>query len=314
MEADQPPPREVLGRERIPAVDTHHERTHGTGQKDLTVGIRIHNNLAAMSAHRHLAQATGRVSRAMERLSSGLRINRAADDPAGLAISEGLKARIRSLGVASRNAADGISVVQTAEGALGEISSILIRMKELTVQSLNGTNTGQERGYLDTEFQALVQEITRIGQGTEFNGKRLLDGSAGVLSLHVGIGSGAAAGVDLDLSRSFTAAGLNLGTQNIATLPGPSAQPVLPALEDALETVNCGRARFGALQNRLESAIRGNMNYQENLAAANSRIRDVDVAREMSELTSAQILQQAAVSILGQAQQGPGLALRLLGL
>jgi len=278
------------------------------------LGIRIRSNQAPLNTHRHLAQATRRVSRSMERLSSGLRINRAADDPAGLAISEGIKSDIRALDVATRNAADGISVVQTADGALDEISGILIRMRELTIQSYSGTYTQSERSHLDREFQTLAEEITRIGHGTEFNGKKLLDGSAGVLSLQVGIGVDSASTIDLDLNRVFTAAGLGVATQNIATLPGPSAQPVLPALDAAMETLGQGRARLGALQNRLESTIRTNMNYQENLAAANSRIRDVDVAAETSVLASAQILQQAAVSILGQAQQMPRMALTLLGI
>ncbi|PID80283.1 flagellin FliC [bacterium DOLZORAL124_64_63] len=278
------------------------------------MGIRIRSNQAALNAHRHLAQATNRVSLSMERLSSGLRINRAGQDPAGLAISENIKSDIRALEVATRNAADGIGVVQTADGALDEISNILIRMRELTIQSYNGTNTARQRAHLDKEFQTLTQEISRIGGSTEFNGRNLLDGSAGVLALQVGIDADADATIELDLRQIFTAAGLGLSTQNIASLPGPSAQPVLPALESALTKVSRGRARLGAVQNRLESAIRTNMNYQENLAAANSRIRDVDVAAETSELAGAQILQQAAVSILSQAQQMPRMALSLLGI
>lgn len=278
------------------------------------MGIRINTNIGALSTQRYLARATNRVSKSMERLSSGLRINRAGDDAAGLAISEGLKADIRALDVVTRNAADGISVVQTADGAMEEISSILIRMRELTMQSATGTVTNQQRGHLDSEFQTLIAEITRIGEGTEFNGVKLLDGSAGLMSLHVGIGTEASSSIDLDLSDAFTAGGLALTTTNIATLPGPSAQPVMPLLEEAMHTLNQGRAKLGAMQNRLESTIRVNMNYQENLAAANSRIRDVDVAHETSELTSAQILQQVAVSMLSQANTAPNIALRLLGI
>jgi len=250
----------------------------------------------------------------MERLSSGLRITRASDDAAGLAISEGLKADIRALDVVTRNAADGISVVQIADGAMDEISNILIRMRELTMQSVTGTVTNDQRGHLDAEFQTLMEEITRIGEGVDFNGISLLDGSAGILDLHVGIGDSASSSIDLDLSDSFTAGGLALTTLNIATLPGPSAQPVMPVLDQAMQTLNEGRARLGAMQNRLESTIRVNLNYQENLSAANSRIRDVDVARETSELTSAQILQQVAVSMLSQANTAPNIALRLLGI
>ena len=278
------------------------------------MGIRINTNLGSLITQRHLMNSTNRVSKSLERLSSGLRINRAADDAAGLAISEGLKSDIRSLDVVTRNAADGISVVQTAEGALDEISTILIRMRELAMNSSTGTVGVKERGYLDSEFQALIDEITRIGNGTEFNGTKLLDGSAGVMALHVGIGDEASSNIDLDLSGSFTASGLTLSTLNIINGPmGPAAQPVFDRLEGAMKTLNAGRASLGAMQNRLESTIRVNMNYQENLSAANSRIRDVDIAQETSELTSAQILQQMAVSILSQANTGPSLALRLLG-
>ncbi len=278
------------------------------------MGIRINTNMGSLSTQRHLARATARVSKSMERLSSGLRITRASDDAAGLAISEGLKADIRALDVVTRNAADGISVVQTADGAMDEISNILIRMRELTMQSVTGTVTNDQRGHLDAEFQTLMEEITRIGEGVDFNGISLLDGSAGILDLHVGIGDSASSSIDLDLSDSFTAGGLALTTLNIATLPGPSAQPVMPVLDQAMQTLNEGRARLGAMQNRLESTIRVNLNYQENLSAANSRIRDVDVARETSELTSAQILQQVAVSMLSQANTAPNIALRLLGI
>lgn len=278
------------------------------------MGIRINTNMGSLSTQRHLARATARVSKSMERLSSGLRITRASDDAAGLAISEGLKADIRALDVVTRNAADGISVVQIADGAMDEISNILIRMRELTMQSVTGTVTNDQRGHLDAEFQTLMEEITRIGEGVDFNGISLLDGSAGILDLHVGIGDSASSSIDLDLSDSFTAGGLALTTLNIATLPGPSAQPVMPVLDQAMQTLNEGRARLGAMQNRLESTIRVNLNYQENLSAANSRIRDVDVARETSELTSAQILQQVAVSMLSQANTAPNIALRLLGI
>lgn len=278
------------------------------------MGIRINSNMGSLNTQRHLMNSTARVSRSMERLSSGLRINRAADDAAGLAISEGLKSDIRSLDVVTRNAADGISVVQTADGAMDEISNIIIRMRELAMQSISETVSLEQRGFLDAEFQSLVHEISRISQSTEFNGIKLLDGSAGVLSLNVGIGDSAASSIDLDLSRSFTSGGLTLSTSNILNFNGLSAQPVFPLLDQALKTLASGRARFGAIQNRLESTIRVNMNYQENLSAANSRIRDVDIARETSELTSAQILQQVSVSMLSQANTAPNIALRLLGI
>lgn len=273
------------------------------------MGIRINTNIAAMSARRHLARATARVNKSLERLSSGLRINRAADDPAGLAISEGLKAQIRALDVATRNAGDGISMIQVAEGALGETSTLLIRMKELATQAQTGTLTNAQRGHLDTEFQSLLAEVTRIAEGTSFNGQYPLDGSAGQVGIHAGIGGGASA-INAEFGSSYTADGLGLAGLSIATVDGS----VLDSLEAAANLVNSGRAGMGAVHNRLESSIRLNMNLAENLSAANSRIRDVDIAREMSELTSAQILQQVAVSILSQANQAPSLALRLMGL
>ncbi len=258
--------------------------------------------------------STARVSKSLERLSSGLRINRASDDAAGLAISEGLKAQIRGLDVAVRNAADGISVVQTADGALDEVSSILIRLRELATQSATGTVTNTQREYLNDEFQTLVEEITRIGEATEFNGLKLLDGSEGTIDLHVGIGSAPSSSIGLNLRRDFTAAGLAISTLDISSAPGMAAQPTILRLQEALESVSRGRAVMGAMQNRLESTIRVNMNYRENLSAANSRIRDVDIAQETSELTSAQILQQVAISMLSQANAAPNLALRLLGI
>jgi flagellin len=278
------------------------------------VGIRINTNVGSLRTQRHLMNSTARVSKSLERLSSGLRINRAADDAAGLAISEGLKGQIRSLDVAVRNAGDGISVVQTADGALDEVSNILIRMRELAVQSATGTVTNTQRGHLNNEFQALMAEITRIGEATEFNGLNLLDGSEGSVALHVGIGNSASSDIDLDLSRSFTATGLAISTLDISSAPALAAQPAILRLKEALESVSRGRSTMGAMQNRLESTIRVNMNYRENLSAANSRIRDVDIALETSELTSAQILQQVAVSMLSQANTAPNLALRLLGL
>ncbi len=274
------------------------------------MGIRINTNVSALITQRYLYQATMRVTKSMERLSSGLRINRAADDAAGLAISEGLQAQIRALGVATRNAGDGISMIQVAEGSLDETSSLLIRMKELAQQAQTGTLSSEQRGHLDTEFQELISEINRIADGTEFNGISLLNGSTGTVNIQAGIGSGGASAIGVDLGTSFTADGLGLTGMDILTAGGS----VLETLDAAMDTLNHGRARMGALQNRLESSIRVNDNYAENLSAANSRIRDVDIASEMSELTSAQILQQMAVAMLSQAAQAPSLALRLLGL
>ncbi|MBK6734638.1 MAG: flagellin FliC [bacterium] len=274
------------------------------------MGLRIGTNVAAMAAQRHLANATARVNRSLERLSSGLRINRAADDPAGLAVSERLRGQMRALEVGARNAADGISLLQTADGGLESMADLLIRLNELTQQAMTGTVTNEQRGFLDAEFQALVDEIDRIAVSMEFNGRNLLDGSGG--SAEVRVGSGA--GIGLDLGGSYTAASLGLDTLSLAGNPASWAEQPLSAIEEALQRVSSGRASFGASQNRLESVIRMLQNQNENLAAADSRIRDVDYAAEMSELTSAQILQQMAVAMLAQAQRQPSLVLRLLGI
>jgi len=274
------------------------------------VGIRINTNVAAMSARRYLYNASQRVAKSMERLSSGLRINRAADDPAGLAISERLKSQIRALNQAGRNAADGISMISVGEGALDETSNMLIRMKELAQQAQTGTLSDEQRGHLNVEFQALIEEITRISDGTEFNGISLLDGSAGTVNIQAGIGAGGSSAIGVDLSGAFDGDGLGLTGLDISTVD----PTVLGSLDAAMDSVNLGRAGFGAMQNRLESSIRVNANMAENLSAANSRIRDVDIASEMSELTSAQILQQMAAAMLVQAAQAPSLALRLLGI
>ncbi len=278
------------------------------------MGLRINTNLAAMIAQRHLANATARVNRSLERLSSGLRINRAADDPAGLAMSERFRSQIRALEVAGRNAADGISMAQVAEGALGSMSDLIVRLRELAQQAVTGTVSNEQRGYLDSEFQALVDEVDRIAQSTSFNDRYLLDGTAGNAAIQVGTGSDAGSQITLGLGTGYTAADLGLDALSLAGDPSSWAVQPTDALEAALRQVSAGRASLGATQNRLESAIRMIDNQGENLAAADSRIRDLDIAQEMSELTSAQILQQMATAILAQAQRQPALALRLLGI
>lgn len=276
------------------------------------MGLRINTNVMSLRARRHLSLHTLRLTRSMERLSSGLRINRAADDPAGLAISERMKSQIRALEVLNRNAADGISLVQVAEGSLGDVSDLLIRMRELATQSLNGTLNDDQRGHLDREFQVLKEEVDRIAASTDFNGVALLDGSSGTLTLRVGIGSAAVGGLELDLGGDASAAGLGLDSLDILAATDGSARAAIDGVAAALESVSGQRARLGATQNRLESIIRLNSNLHENLSAANSRIRDVDIAAEVSELTSAQILQQVAVSILAQANRQPNLIVTLL--
>ncbi len=274
------------------------------------MGLRINTNVGALNAQRHLYNSTMAFAKSMEKLSSGLRINRAGDDAAGLAISESLKSEIRALNQASRNAADGISMIQTAEGGLDEVSSIMLRMKELTEQSLNGTLSDSDRGYLDAEYGALLDEIDRISDSAEFNGTPLLDGTTAVVAIQVGTGTNASDQVQLDLSDDMDHTALLL-TSRIATVGGAST--AMDEIDAAISSVVGVRGNFGAVQNRLETSIRNINMTSENLSAANSRIRDVDVAMETSRMTSYQILQQAGISILSQANMTPGLAMSLLG-
>ncbi len=275
------------------------------------MGLRINTNIASMTAQRALSSVTERLARNYQRLATGLRITTAADDAAGLAISERLRAQIRSLDQARRNAADGISLVQTGEGALSEVGDILVRLRELAVQSANGTVSSQDRNTLDEEFQQLVAEVDRIGRGTEFNGIRLLDGSASSVVFQIGVGT--AAGIDT-LSAALSpvlATGLGLDVLGVTSVG--AATTSLAAIDSAIDSVSSVRGRFGAMQNRLESTIRNLSVQSENLNAAESRIRDVDIARETAELAKNQLLQQAAVAVLAQANLQPQLALRLLG-
>ncbi len=273
------------------------------------MGIRINTNISSLNTQRHLSRSSTEFQKSMEKLSSGLRINRAGDDAAGLAISEGLKSDIRALDQASRNAADGISLVQTGEGSLDEVSSILLRMKELAEQSLNGTLSNTDRGYLNSEFGALSSEINRISDATEFNGVKLLDGNGGTISIQVGIGTNTSDKVDVNLATARDTATLGLS----ATIDSASAAgTAMGQIDAAISTVTSARSDFGAIQNRLESSIRNINMTSENLAAANSRIRDVDIAKETSRMTSYQILQQAGVSMLAQANTSTSLAMALL--
>ncbi len=275
------------------------------------MGLRINTNIASMTAQRALSSVTDRLARNYQRLSTGLRIATAADDAAGLAISERLRAQIRSLDQSRRNAADGISLVQTGEGALSEVGDILVRLRELAVQASNGTVSSQDRSTLDEEFQQLVDEVDRIGRGTEFNGIRLLDGSASTVQFQIGVGT--AAGVDT-LSATLTAVlATGLGLDVLGVTNVGAATTSLAAIDSAIDSVSRVRGRFGAMQNRLESTLRNLAVQQENLSAAESRIRDVDIARETAEMAKNQILQQAAIAVLAQANLQPQLALRLLG-
>ena len=272
------------------------------------MGLRINTNVSSLNTQRHLGQASVRLGKSMEKLASGLRINRAGDDAAGLAISEVLKGEVRTLDQAARNAADGISLVQTAEGALDEVAKILVRMKELAVQSRNGTLSDTDRSYLNTEYYTLTAEINRISWGTTFNGVQLLDGTSGNVKIQVGTNTQAYDSVTIDLSNDVDSVALPL----MAEISNYNwAGQAIREVDLAVGRVSEVRGHFGAVQNRLEASIRNIQLTSENLSAANSRIRDVDVASETSSLASFQILQQAGVSILGQANQVPQLAFSL---
>ncbi len=273
------------------------------------MGIRINTNVSSINTRRHLQGSTTAFNKSMEKLSSGLRINRAGDDAAGLAISESLKSDIRALDQAARNAADGISLIQTAEGSLDEVSNILLRMKELAEQSLNGTLSNTDRGYLNSEFTALKDEIDRISDSVDFNNVKLLDGSGLTVGIQVGIGTTAADSVAIDLSADIDTVGMGL-TASVDSYT--AAQTAMDQVDAAVSQVVSARGGFGAIQNRLESSIRNINMTSENLAAANSRIRDVDVAQETSNMTSYQILQQAGVAMLAQANTTTSLAMNLL--
>ncbi|MCP3914795.1 MAG: flagellin FliC [bacterium] len=271
------------------------------------MGLRVNTNIASLTAQRNLHNVTTRLNGNFQRLSSGMRIANAADDAAGLAISERMRSLIRSYGVAARNAQDGISLTQTAEGALNEVNSILNRMRELSMQSANGTLSLADRGTLDVEFQELTLEVDRLADETEFNGLALLDGSLASVTMQVGLESGDTIVVPLEDTTS-TALGVDL----LDVLDVTGAVDSLAVLDAAIGTLNTARGNLGASQNRLASALRSIFNARENLSAAESRIRDVDVAAESADLTRNTIMQQAAVSVLQQANTQPQIALSLL--
>lgn len=253
------------------------------------------------------------MERSMARLSSGYRINQAADDAAGLAISENLKAQIRGLRQASRNAQDGISMVQVAEGSLNEVSNMIVRLRELSIQASSDTLGDTERKFIDVEYQQLKSEIQRIAENTAFNGYELLNGSAGVMDIQVGTQND-----PFEDRISFNASAANTTLEALGILSENvaskfTAQKSINAIDDALVSVNAIRANFGAMQNRLASTTNNLSVTEENFSAANSRVRDTDIAAESSELVRNSILQQAAVSILSQANNSQQLALKLLG-
>jgi flagellin len=278
----------------------------------------INHNIAALNTYNKLNSATNAQSKSMEKLSSGLRINRAGDDAAGLAISEKMRGQIRGLDQGSRNAQDGISLIQTAEGALNETHDILQRMRELAVQSSNDTNTTSDRQSLQKEVDQLSQEVTRIAGNTEFNTKKLIDGSASGagagagFTFHIGANSGqtinlkiaSMSGQALGVSN-VTGSGLDITTQS-------GAEKAITGFQTGIDLVSSERSKLGAYQNRLEHSINNLNTSSENLTAAESRVRDVDMAKEMMNQTKNSILSQAAQAMLAQANQQPQGVLQLL--
>jgi flagellin len=276
------------------------------------MGLRINTNIASLNAQRNLRSSKLDLDKSLERLSSGYRINRAGDDAAGLAISENLRAQTRGLKQAQRNAQDGVSLVQVAEGSLNEISSILIRLRELSVQAASDTIGPVERQFLNVEYDQLVSEIDRIADGTEFNGTLLLSGTGSILDFQIGTRN------DPHIDRlSFDASKADansaaLGINLTSVADKASAQNTLSALDSAIVSVSAMRADFGAVQNRLQSTINNIAVSVENMSAANSRIRDADIAEETADLTRNNILLQAGSSVLAQANQTSQIALSLL--
>jgi flagellin len=277
------------------------------------MGLRINTNISALNAQRTMGQTRMALDKSLEKLASGSRINHAGDDAAGLAISENLRAQIRGMRQAKRNAQDGVSLIQVSEGGLNEISNIMIRLRELAIQAASDTIGDTERQFTDREYQALKQEIDRIANATQFNGTPLLNGKAGIFEVQVGtqnnpildriVYNGERSDASLDA--------LKLGGESVATKQG--AQLSLAVIDDGLVRVNSIRADLGALQNRLQSTINNLAISDENLSAANSRIRDTDFADEVSEMTKQNILMQAGISVLGQANNTNQSAVKLLG-
>ena len=275
--------------------------------------MRINNNMMAMNSHRQLGINNNAGSKSMEKLSSGFRINRAGDDAAGLSISEKMRAQVRGLNQASRNAQDGISLIQTAEGALNETQAILQRMRELAVQAANDTNVTKDRTAISEELNTLTAEIDRIADSTTFNQKKLLDGSLGSAASAVNFQIGADCGVKMSLEIAAMSSGaLSVAAISTQVATFATATVAISTINDAIEKVSTERSKLGAAQNRLEHTIKNLDNASENIQASESRIRDVDMAKEMMEFTKNNILQQAAQAMLAQANQAPQGVLQLL--
>jgi flagellin len=272
----------------------------------------INTNVMSLTAQRNLNASQNDLSTAIQRLSSGLRINSAKDDAAGLAIATRMTSQINGLNQAVRNANDGISMAQTTESALGEVTNNLQRIRELAVEAANGTYSTADRAALDVEVQQRVAEIDRIASKTTFNGQNVLDGSLGTVSFQVGANVGDTVGVDFSTIDATTAT-LGVGTVSVTGADATNANATITAIDAALTTVNTARSTLGAVQNRFQSTVANLQSISESTASSRSQIQDADFAAETAAMSRAQILQQAGVSVLSQANAMPQSVLKLLG-
>jgi flagellin len=275
------------------------------------MALSMNTNPTSLNAQRNLGSAQTKLSANLSRLSSGLRINQAADDAAGLGISEKMRAQIKGLAQASRNANDGVSMIQVAEGAMNEQAGILTRLRELAVQSANGTLGTTERGYITTEATEALAELDRISAVTDFNGVKMLGANAGTQTMQVGTGSSANDRIDITFTQTDSATLFGGATIDLSS--AATARTALDDIDTAISTLSTSRASVGSSQNRLVITMNNLSVAKENVSAAESRIRDVDVAEETAAMTRNQILSQAGVSVLAQANQLPSAALKLLG-
>ena len=282
------------------------------------MSLGVNTNVTSLNVQKNLGRASDALSTSMTRLSSGLKINSAKDDAAGLQIATRMSSQIRGQTVAIKNANDGISMAQTAEGALQETTNILQRMRELAVQARNGTNGTADRTATNSEFTQMSDELTRIASSTNLNGKYLLDGTAGAMTLQVGANTGTSNQITLTLSSKFDAASLSVGSGTVvltgatSAAAGSAIDGAITAIDAAIAIVTANRANLGASQNRLTSTIANLQNVNENATAAMGRVQDTDFAAETSELTKQQTLQQASTAVLAQANQLPSAVLKLL--
>jgi flagellin len=274
------------------------------------MAINIQTNFAALSAQKNLGQNQKLLAGSFQRLSSGYRVNSAADDAAGLAISESMKSQIRSYTVAQRNASDAQSMAQTAEGALGDVHDIMGRMRELAMQSANGDLGTTDRGYVNTEFKALQAEVTRIQGSAKFNGKQLINATPATTTFQVGLNNTASDQIKVTFGGVLLSA-ITANTTDLGTATG--ALNALATIDTAIQNVSTARSNFGTAMNRMDFATSNIQTMQLNITAANSRIRDVDVASETANLSRNQVLTQAGTAVLAQANQIPQLALSLIG-